>query len=130
MSRQQDEFRTWAEGLGLLVKKQPEALQGDGDVWGVPLKRGRGWIWDAGPGMIGVDYRASQRAVSLMASRLRQKEGFRLQTHAIDAVVGRMPKPTNPLFLLEVLGARAKRALSLETKAAMAVRLKALRSDR
>ena len=47
-------FRAWAKAQGLAVRRQPESLQGEGDIWGVPLKGRRGWIWDAGERQVGL----------------------------------------------------------------------------
>lgn len=83
-------FRAWAKSMGYVVKKQPEALQGDGDVWGVPLNQRRGWLYDAGPNTVGVDFRGTTRLVFAKARELALLPGWRLQVVADDAVAGRM----------------------------------------
>lgn len=130
MTREQDDFRTWAEGMGLLVKKQPEALQGEGDVWGVPLNRRRGWLYDAGTGRVGVDFRATPRVVNAMAKILGENPLFRLQTHAVDAVVGTMPRTAEVGVLVGVLGARRAPQHSATELAAMRERGRRLRCSK
>lgn len=126
MTREQDSFRTWADGMGLLVRRQPEALQGEGDVWGVPLNRRRGWLYDAGVGRVGVDYRSTPKVVNAMARRLAVEPDFRLQTHAVDAVVGTMPRTAEVGVLLGILDARRARRNTAEVREAMTQRLRAL----
>ena len=110
--RFQDAFRTWAEGMGFVVKKQPPALQGDGDVYGVPLNRRRGWLYDAGNGMVGVDFRASSRAMNAAREILLKQPGFYLQTHAVDALLGRIAQADFSPILTSVLDAKRRRTLS------------------
>lgn len=126
MTREQDSFRTWADGMGLLVRRQPEAFQGEGGVWGVPLNRRRGWLYDAGVGRVGVDYRSTPKVVNAMARRLAVEPDFRLQTHAVDAVVGTMPRTAEVGVLLGVLDARRARRNTAEVREAMTQRLRAL----
>lgn len=85
---QNQEFRAWAKANGYRVRKQPEALQGEGDVWAIPLKGRRGWLWDAGPNTLGVHVQGSPRVVNEAARQLASAGHFRLQTLAGDAVCG------------------------------------------
>lgn len=112
MARLQDAFRTWAEGMGLVVKKQPPALQGEGDVYGVPLKGRRGWLYDAGPGMVGVDFRAGTKALNATRADLMKQAGFYLQTQAVDALLGRIAQADFTPILTSVLDAKRARTLS------------------
>ncbi len=124
---QNQAFREWAAGQGLRVRKQPDTLQGEGDIYAIPLMGRRGWLWDASPTTLGLHLVGLPIYLNPRAALLAGQPRFRLQTHAVDAILGWLDRDAWEAVLRDVAEPIRAPRVNPAAQAKAAARLKGLR---